>query len=125
MRSLVGIIFLCIFSLQTFAGSFIVADYLIRKADYLRNCENKKRPALKCAGKCQMKKKLQKAEGNEEFPLKKFENKKSDYSAQSYFSRPLMLQPKASLIFAIFNNCSTICRANEIFHPPAAALFIA
>jgi hypothetical protein len=40
-----------------FSSQFIRLDYLLNRASFVKNCENKARPALHCNGKCQMMKK--------------------------------------------------------------------
>src|SRR5690606_22533305 len=46
--------------LKTFSQSLLIGDYLINPARYLAECENLDRPSLRCNGKCQLAKKLEK-----------------------------------------------------------------
>lgn len=62
---------------QTFNRFLIVADYQLNK-DYIAKylCENKYKPQLQCKGKCQMMKKLQAEEQqDQQNPERRSENK--------------------------------------------------
>ena len=61
---------------QSFDRVLIVADYFTRTSSYAKNCENKKKPQMHCQGKCQMMKKLEQQEkDNQSFPERRMENK--------------------------------------------------
>jgi len=61
---------------QSFDKALIVADYFARTSAYAKNCENKKKPQMQCQGKCQMMKKLEQQEkDNQSYPERKIENK--------------------------------------------------
>jgi len=61
---------------QSFDRVLIVADYFARSSAYAKNCENKKKPQMRCQGKCQMMKKLEQQEkDNQSYPERKLENK--------------------------------------------------
>lgn len=47
---------------QIYSGYVLKADYAINRAIYLQNCINKEKPALQCKGKCQLTKKMQEAD---------------------------------------------------------------
>ena len=61
---------------QSFDRVLIVADYFARSSAYAQRCENKKKPQMRCQGKCQMMKKLEQQEkNNQSSPERKMENK--------------------------------------------------
>ena len=56
------LILLSALMVQVFSGYVLKADYAINRAEYLQNCINKEKPALQCKGKCQLSKKMQEAD---------------------------------------------------------------
>ncbi|WP_336720376.1 hypothetical protein [Paraflavisolibacter sp. H34] len=122
LRSLVAILFIVAFAVQSFSQVLIVADYYAHTEAFAQNCENKARPQLKCHGKCQMMKKLQEEEKkNGQNPDRKAENKAaSDLSFHSFFS-PSPLCPHAGLAqqkVPVIPAGKVIDRSFAIFHPP-------
>ena len=51
---------------QTFKLNFVVADYYVNTANYIKNCINKSKPKSTCQGKCQMMKKMREEQQKEE-----------------------------------------------------------
>lgn len=47
---------------HAFVRTAFVLHYQLRKADYVRSCENKYKPSLHCEGKCQLKKRLERSD---------------------------------------------------------------
>jgi hypothetical protein len=84
-KQLTAAILLLAFMASTFCQAAIVANYYTNTAAYAKNCENKARPQMHCNGKCQMMKKLQQEEKqNEENPDRKAENKNEIISINSF-----------------------------------------
>ena len=52
--------------IQTFQFNFVVADYYVNTANYIKNCINKSKPQSTCQGKCQMMKKMREEQQKEE-----------------------------------------------------------
>ncbi len=110
--------------LQSFNKGLLIADYYSNTAEYAKNCENMLKPQLKCKGKCQMIKKINQEEKEQnQNPGRNTENK---YESQvSFFSlSDEMILPQ---IKEILTNCfipyslgHAIDRSTAIFHPPQA-----
>ena len=121
MRQASLILLLLAFVMQSFRQLIIVMDYYINPAEYEANCINKKKPLLKCHGKCQMVKKVnQEEQKDKDNPVRKFENSFSLYSASHNFYSFII-----PLAFLHSNHSSLDCigfpvqRNSDIFHPPA------
>ena len=95
-------------------------DYLIDKAEYVKNCVNKARPKMHCKGKCQLMKKIQEQEKNQQkAPEMKLENKNEVISSKSYFIFFQTESNKHSNSFdSFFITARLIDRSFAIFHPP-------
>ncbi|MDD2793639.1 MAG: hypothetical protein PHD73_10715 [Sediminibacterium sp.] len=119
---LTAFIFLAAFLAQTFSRTFVVADYYTNTSKYIRNCENKARPQLKCHGRCQMMKKLQQEEKkDQENPERKVENKNEVLPSSRLFFFSITLPIKyllAKTKYPSMANGKSIDRSFDIFHPP-------
>ncbi|MBU6158577.1 MAG: hypothetical protein KGP35_06050 [Bacteroidetes bacterium] len=51
---------------QSFKFNFVIADYYVNTANYIKNCINKSKPQSTCQGKCQMMKKMREEQQKEE-----------------------------------------------------------
>ncbi|MFN5333879.1 MAG: hypothetical protein ACK5BV_01670, partial [Bacteroidota bacterium] len=60
------LIVLLVLIAQTFKFNFVVADYYVNTANYIKNCINKTKPQSTCQGKCQMMKKMREDQQKEE-----------------------------------------------------------
>ena len=119
-RSISSTILLIAFAIQSFHMGGIVVDYYLNTSAYIKKCENKAKPILKCNGKCQLAKKiLEEQKKDEQAPERKLENKfeviclKSQFatfSLQQYtlsnFYSPYLARPEPSVLI------------RTIFHPP-------
>lgn len=65
-RKLSVILFLFVILAHTFSGYVLKADYFLNISSYLEKCINKKKPQLKCNGQCQLAKKMNEANQNDE-----------------------------------------------------------
>ncbi len=58
-------------------------NYYVNTASFAKNCINKARPKMQCNGKCQVMKKLQEEEKNDQqMPGRKFANKADLFSSK-------------------------------------------
>lgn len=62
LKKVTASLLLLAFIASSFCRAVIVMDYYANSSVYARNCENKARPKMHCNGKCQMMKKLQQQE---------------------------------------------------------------
>jgi hypothetical protein len=121
-KHLTALFFLAAFLAQTFNRAFVIADYYTNTTKYAKNCENKEKPQLKCHGKCQMTKKLQEQDKqDEENPERKAENKSEVLLSSISFFAALTI-PSLKLVSTkklnAYPNGKPIDRHVEVFHPP-------
>lgn len=103
------------------SGNRCLFDYYTNQAAYLRKCENKNRPQLHCNGRCQLMKKMQQKEKqqqeNSKPPIKTDLIQKDRFSERSAECHPCPDRP-------IYNRYTPALseRAKSIFHPPPQAV---
>ena len=118
---IIAVFFILSFFTHQFGKLMILADYYANTSQYAKNCINKSRPKLRCNGKCQMMKKIQKEEKKEKQDAeKKNENKKD---APIYFEQYLIKVNQLSESihknkFESIGSSKPIGRSFRIFHPP-------
>lgn len=108
------------FMASTFCQAVIVASYYADTAAYARSCENKARPMMHCNGKCQMMKKLQQQEKDEQQnPESKAALKNEIISSKSFY--PQLASINSTIVvkkfFPYTESCPPVSLA-AIFHPP-------
>lgn len=72
LKQIVVTLFSLLMLSQAFVRTFWALDYQWRRAVYMKKCENKDRPELKCDGKCYLNKQMSSAKSevqNEEAPM--------------------------------------------------------
>jgi hypothetical protein len=121
MQKIAAFILILAFLGQTFNQGFSYVGYVINKAEYLRNCENKYRPMLHCEGKCQLMKKIeaQRKKEEQQAPELKLAAKSEVISSKSSF----LINPPSFFIeiFTKYINQNTgtpVDRSSSFFHPP-------
>ncbi len=115
-----AILFLAFFG-QTFNQGFYCLAYLVNKAAYAKNCENKYRPELHCNGKCQLMKKIEEQEKRErqQAPELKLASKAEALSSRSSFPvNPLVFTAIPARQFAVADEGTPTDRSSSFFHPP-------
>lgn len=107
------------FMANTFHQASLVLSYHINKAAYIRNCENKFRPDLKCNGQCQLMKKMaQQRKDEQKFPDLKLENKTEVLSLGSFFPSLVVYPEAAQTCYPSLSDTRTIDQPSRHFHPP-------
>src|SRR5690349_15854617 len=66
---------------QSFQGTFLIVGYYTNRSEFLKNCENKLRPALHCNGQCVLMKKLRAQEKQEQHDAVQKNNAKAEWIA--------------------------------------------
>ena len=105
---------------QSFDRVLIVADYFARTSAYAKNCENKKKPQMRCQGKCQMMKKLEQQEkDNQSFPERKLENKQEVLACEAIQLSDFSTLSISTLLFVdpVIGNVTDI--SSTLIRPPA------
>ncbi|PZR24619.1 MAG: hypothetical protein DI535_21425 [Citrobacter freundii] len=121
MQRIAALILFVAFLGQTFDQGFCYIGYVINKAEYMRNCENKYRPMLHCDGKCQLMKKIdaQRKKDEQQAPELKLAAKSEAISSRSSF---LLNAPGifTDIIreYLTENTGKPVDRASSFFHPP-------
>jgi len=86
LKQLTAAILLLAFMASSFCRTVIVLDYFANTTAYAKSCINKARLNMHCNGKCQMMKKLEQEEKNDQENLeRKAENKKEKASGGGEF----------------------------------------
>ena len=123
LNQLTAFVFLLSFALQTFSKALIVVGYFADNSVYAQHCENKAKPKMRCAGKCQMMKKLHSEEKkDDQYPQRRAENKdETTLSSKSFFC--ILSIPEKKLPPAIYVEPAAgkeIKIPRSVFHPPSA-----
>lgn len=85
-RQITAIVLLFAFMTQAFNGGLVLVNYYTNTAAFAKNCENKARPKMHCNGKCQVMKKLQQEEKQDQQNAeRKSTNKVEVLSSKSFF----------------------------------------
>lgn len=124
IRYIAVILLMGAFLAQTFNQGFIELSYVVNRASFEKNCENKYRPALHCNGKCQLMKKLKEEEKKDQRnPERKQENKnESPSSSKSFFATLQIEQFDFQQEYSLSNDPSLqSAYLTDVFHPPSMA----
>ncbi|RYG42259.1 MAG: hypothetical protein EOO01_23425 [Chitinophagaceae bacterium] len=123
VHKIAAAILLLAFLGQTFNQGFYYVGYIVNKAEYVRNCENKYRPMLHCDGKCQLMKKIeaQRKKDQEQAPELKLAAKAEAISSRSSY---ILAVPLAYIAFKreyqTGNAGTPVDQPSAFFHPPNA-----
>ena len=116
-------LFLLVF-LQTFQRAGYFLGYYINPEPFAKNCVNKYRPRLNCNGQCQLMKKIQQAEKEEQNNTEKKAGNKFDTAFSTRVSFATLSSQITYNTFNKFNwpvkSGNPIDRSINIFHPPQA-----
>ena len=113
-----SILFLA-FSVQSFAGPFFLLDYFVNTAAYAKNCVNKAKPKMHCNGKCQVMKKIQEEQKqDQQNSERKSENKVPVLSSRSFFTTVIIPLTAAHTLFSYSMTGNPVDRTVAVFHPP-------
>lgn len=122
-KRVISCFLLAVFLCQTFANAAVIGSYLLNKeyiAKYL--CENKAKPAMKCNGKCHLKKMLQKQEEKQQpfsYPVLKEIKEVNIVSIDSFLpalDRKIIAEINTPLV-EFYSRPFLI----SVFHPPSIA----
>lgn len=123
MRIALSISLLVLLSFQVMLKTILVLNYSVNKAYIAANlCVNKAKPAMRCEGKCHLKKKINQAEDAESKTIPSSIKKLEVSYCLSYFE----LNPTEIIIFILSDahglpeQQPVVSISNTIFHPPQA-----
>ncbi len=117
---------------QSLRFSYLVYQYTTNNKEFTQNyCENIDKPALKCNGKCHLKKELAKTSVSNK-PINSNQKQNTDFQAEilffenvSYFQFPSDFCFLNKTINSKYTNLYCDLFSNSSFHPPQNILFIA
>ena len=122
-KQYIAILFLLAFAAQTFSKAIIVCSFYANRDYIAKNlCENRTKPKSCCAGKCQLRKKLNKETNQEKQANEKKGSKETveTLSSKSFFTQ--YQQPFLAITntnYCIHPNAEIIIgTTRSIFHPP-------
>ncbi len=119
IKKIFALLILLAFMANTFHQASLVLSYHINKAAYIKNCENKFRPELKCNGQCQLMKKMaQQRKDEQKFPDLKLENKTEVISSSSFFPSLVIYAKSGKNQFPALSDNRTVDQPAQYFHPP-------
>jgi len=107
-------------SVQCFHKAFVVLNFYWNQS-YIAQvlCENKDKPKLKCAGKCQLMKQLEKEEKKEQqLPNLKWDGKEQVISSRSFFASAAGVRPISLHSYNTFDEKIISQFTPSVFHPP-------
>lgn len=124
VKKVIAFILLLVFTMQTFyASGFTLWFYANRKAIANEHCINKKRPELKCDGKCFLSMKMKEAghHQDENAPLQV--KQMLEGSPYTLFNTSIDLQIPDTHIahIAVYTAAYHYLHSNSLFRPPLAA----
>ncbi|MFC4233261.1 hypothetical protein ACFOW1_15270 [Parasediminibacterium paludis] len=117
----IAILFLMAFMAQTFSKAVIICSFYANQSYIAKNlCENRTKPKSCCAGKCQLKKKLNKDTNEDKQNTERKSSKETEViSSKSFFCAYQQLSALTfKQAYCISSNSNTVNRTYPIFHPP-------
>jgi hypothetical protein len=121
-KQVAAVILLFAFITQTFSGGLVLVNYYTNTAAFIKNCENKAKPKMHCNGRCQMMKKMQQEEKQDQRNAeRKSVNKMDVLSSRSFFaSSATALSILSSRAITVEQKYPLTTISYAFFHPPKA-----
>lgn len=124
MRQFLAILLFFSVSCQMVAKMGIIAWFGANRTFVAKElCENKNRPEKKCAGKCYLKKQLNKIDGEEQRSSEQSKKQKTElpeYLAVIPVPGPVVILSPRTTPYSLYINNYFHIAASRIFHPPPA-----
>jgi hypothetical protein len=116
----IAMLFLLAFVVQTFSKAVIVCSFYANQSYIAKNlCENRTKPKSCCAGKCQLKKKLNKDTNEDKQNTERKSGKETEViSSKSFFCAYQYYSFAVHQEYFIRSINTTVDKAFPIFHPP-------
>ena len=121
-RRIAVFLLLLMFFAQTFSRYVLVADYYVNRSAYAANCVNKDRPWMKCNGRCQLCKKLDRQDNNQDKQTP--ERKSGNSGNETLYTNHTFIGATSSQVVAITRRfpemkaLSPVGMSRKHFHPP-------
>jgi len=120
-KKIIALLFFFAFMAQTFSKAVIVLSFYINQNYIAKNlCENRNKPKSCCAGKCQLKKQLNKDTNNEKQSSERKASKESEVlSSKSFISNlPTPIEYEIINQYHTHPNEKAVTQPTTFFHPP-------
>jgi hypothetical protein len=122
IKQLTAALLILAFTASTFCRTVIVLDYYANTTAYAKDCINKARLAMHCNGKCQMMKKLDQEEKNDQDNLERKSENKNEIQPANGFCHAAFFQVAATpAAFARTAVQKPVDRTYTLLRPPGAA----
>lgn len=121
IKQFIAILFLFAFSAQMFSKAVIVCSFYANQKYIATNlCENRTKPKSCCAGKCQLRKKLNKDTNEDKQNNERKASKESEViSSKSFFLHiPTPIYTELAITYGSSPNGKAVDKSYPIFHPP-------
>jgi len=121
LKQLTAALLILAFAASTFCRTVIVLSYFANTTAYAKACINKTRLAMHCNGKCQLMKKLDQEEKNDQDNLERKAENKNEIPPVNDFCT-LLFQPTAATRHAVDISAAEkpVDRHYSLLRPPAA-----
>lgn len=117
-----AVIILLVFAvlMQMFGSVAIIANYVINKELITKAfCVNRKKPKMRCNGKCHLMKELQKENKKEQSPLTELKIQPSAQYFEDIIIFSFTFPSSEKTIFPEFVPGKTVSATIPVFHPPS------
>ncbi|MFT3932493.1 MAG: hypothetical protein QM726_02665 [Chitinophagaceae bacterium] len=120
LKQLTAAVLILAFTASTFCRTVIVLDYYANTTAYAKDCINKARKEMHCNGKCQMMKKLDQQEKDDQDNLeRKAENKNEVQPANAFCKMPVGIKIITLHVSTHFIVKATVDRSYSLLRPPS------
>lgn len=122
MRKFTAILLAYLFLFQSAGKLIVIINYSINKVYISTNlCENKAKPALKCNGKCHLRKQLQKEDKKENTPANNLKDKFEVQFISELQNIKLQTNENKKVVLNVkYNNRNYDKHTKDVYHPPKA-----
>ena len=123
IKQFIAILFLFALTAQMFSKAVIVCSFYANQKYIATNlCENRTKPKSCCAGKCQLRKRLNKDTNEDKQSSERKASKESEVlSSKSFFYHiPTPISRELEIAYQSSNDGKPIDISYSIFHPPSA-----
>jgi hypothetical protein len=120
LKQLTAALLILAFTASTFCRTVIVLDYYANAAAYAKVCINKAKLAMHCNGKCQMMKKLEQEEKNDQDNLERKSENKNEIPPANIFinTKSLQTEPTRLAVARIIGQ-KPVDRSYSLLRPPS------
>ncbi len=121
LKQFIAFLFLIAFATQTFGQAITVANFYLNQNYIAKNlCINRDKPQMKCCGKCQLSKKLNQQEKQDQQSPERKDSKNQVLSSKSFFPDFIAIISSSTISFKGYRYFDGSKLPLCVFHPPQA-----